>query len=98
MITSNIDPPFRAEHIGSLLRPTYLLEAREHFANGRINGQTLREAEDRAIRDAVELQQRVGLKAVTDGELRRATYVDFVATGLTGVRIVRTDKGVPYVI
>src|SRR5436190_24262645 len=66
--------PFRAEHIGSLLRPEELLEARRHFARGEINQAALTAAEDRAIEDAVRLQERVGLRLATDGEFRRASY------------------------
>lgn len=67
-------PPFRAEHIGSLLRPAALLEARRRFARGEINRAALTTAEDRAIEDAVRLQEHVGLRLVTDGEFRRASY------------------------
>ena len=67
-------PPFRAEHIGSLLRPATLLEARRRFARGEIDQQTLTAAEDRAIEDAIRLQERVGLRLATDGEFRRASY------------------------
>src|SRR4029077_14796920 len=67
-------PPFRAEHIGSLLRPAALLEARERFARGEIDPATLTAAEERAIEDAVRLQQRVGLRLATDGEFRRHSY------------------------
>ena len=66
--------PFRAEHIGSLLRPEELLEARRHFARGEINQAALTAAEDRAIEDAVRLQERIGLRLATDGEFRRASY------------------------
>src|SRR3954470_3846940 len=66
--------PFRAEHIGSLLRPAGLLEARRHFAGGEIDQAALTEAEDRAIAEAVRLQERVGLQLATDGEFRRASY------------------------
>jgi methionine synthase II (cobalamin-independent) len=67
-------PPFRAEHVGSLLRPAALLEARRGFARGEINSAALTAAEDRAIEDAVRLQERVGLRLATDGEFRRASY------------------------
>jgi 5-methyltetrahydropteroyltriglutamate--homocysteine methyltransferase len=60
-------PPFRAEHIGSLLRPAALLEARRRFARGAIDQAVLTAAEDRAIEDAVRLQERVGLRLATDG-------------------------------
>lgn len=72
-------PPFRADHVGSLLRPTELLRAREEFAEGRISAGELREAEDTAIRDVVRMQEEVGLRAATDGEFRRASWhMDFI--------------------
>jgi len=67
-------PPFRAEHIGSLLRPASLFEARRRFARGEIEQAALSAAEDRAIEDAARLQERVGLRLATDGEFRRASY------------------------
>jgi 5-methyltetrahydropteroyltriglutamate--homocysteine methyltransferase len=67
-------PPFRAEHIGSLLRPPGLQQRRQKFARGEVTRDTLVEAEDRAIADAVQLQERVGLKLATDGEFRRRSY------------------------
>ena len=67
-------PPFRAEHVGSLLRPAALLEARRAFVRGEIDSAALTVAEDRAIEDAVGLQERVGLRLATDGEFRRASY------------------------
>jgi 5-methyltetrahydropteroyltriglutamate--homocysteine methyltransferase len=66
--------PFRAEHVGSLLRPAALLEARRRFARGEIDQAALAAAEDRAIEDAVRLQERVGLRLATDGEFRRQSY------------------------
>ncbi|HEY1316431.1 MAG TPA: 5-methyltetrahydropteroyltriglutamate--homocysteine S-methyltransferase [Gaiella sp.] len=72
-------PPFRADHVGSLLRPPALLRAREDAAAGRITPDVLRAVEDDAIRDAVRMQQDVGLQAVTDGELRRTSWhMDFI--------------------
>ena len=72
-------PPFRADHVGSLLRPPELLEAREAFDAGRIDGAELRAAEDEAIREVVELQRAAGLQSATDGEFRRATWhMDFI--------------------
>src|ERR1700742_1842992 len=72
-------PPYRADHVGSLLRPAALLEARAQFARGDINAAVLREAEDVAIREAVTLQESVGLRAITDGEFRRTYFhIDFL--------------------
>ena len=67
-------PPFRAEHIGSLLRPSALLEQRRRFARGEIPQNDLTAAEDAAISEAVALQERLGLRFVTDGEFRRRSY------------------------
>ena len=78
-------PPFRADHVGSLLRPPELLRAREDAAAGRITSDELRAVEDDAIRDAVEMQRNVGLRAVTDGEFRRTSWhMDFIY-GLDGI-------------
>ena len=72
-------PPFRADHVGSLLRPPELLEARAEFDAGRIDAEALRAVEDAAIRDAVAMQREVGLQSATDGEFRRATWhMDFI--------------------
>jgi 5-methyltetrahydropteroyltriglutamate--homocysteine methyltransferase len=72
-------PPFRADHVGSLLRPPELLRARERFAAGAITAGELRAVEDDAVRDAVALQQDAGLQSVTDGEFRRASWhMDFI--------------------
>ena len=70
----SMHPPFRAEHIGSLLRPAGLRARRQKFARGEIARAALTEAEDRAIADAVQLQERVGLRLATDGEFRRRSY------------------------
>ena len=72
-------PPFRADHVGSLLRPPELLQARQDFAAGRIDAGELRVVEDEAIREVVALQHEVGLKSATDGEFRRASWhMDFI--------------------
>jgi methionine synthase II (cobalamin-independent) len=76
---SRTKPPFRADHVGSLLRPPQLLEARDDFAAGRIDADALREVEDDAIRDIVRKQEDVGLQSATDGEFRRASWhMDFI--------------------
>ena len=72
-------PPFRADHVGSLLRPTELLRARAEHQAGRLPAEELRRAEDRAIGDAVRMQQEIGLAGVTDGEFRRGSWhMDFL--------------------
>src|SRR5215510_12395366 len=85
-------PPFRAEHIGSLIRSPDLLRARDDFAAGTIDRQRLTAAENEAIRNVVQLQEDVGLKVVTDGEFRRGTYSDsFTSSGISGVSIELTE-------
>jgi 5-methyltetrahydropteroyltriglutamate--homocysteine methyltransferase len=73
-------PPFRADHVGSFLRPQYLLEAREQFFNKKsITAEQLRAVEDRAITEIVKFQQDVGLQSITDGEFRRTYFhIDFL--------------------
>jgi 5-methyltetrahydropteroyltriglutamate--homocysteine methyltransferase len=72
-------PPFRADHVGSLLRPPELLRAREDFSAGRIPAGALRRIEDDAIRNAVRMQEDIGLRGVTDGEFRRGSWhMDFL--------------------
>jgi 5-methyltetrahydropteroyltriglutamate--homocysteine methyltransferase len=72
-------PPFRADHVGSLLRPPELLRAREEFAAGRMPLEQLRAVEDEAIRAVVKMQRDVGLQSATDGEFRRASWhMDFI--------------------
>jgi 5-methyltetrahydropteroyltriglutamate--homocysteine methyltransferase len=72
-------PPFRADHVGSLLRPPELLQAREDFAQNRISAEELRAKEDDAIRDTVRMQEEIGLQSATDGEFRRTSWhMDFI--------------------
>ncbi len=72
-------PPFRADHVGSLLRPPELLAARDDFAAGRIGAAHLRAVEDAAIAAAVTMQADAGLQSATDGEFRRASWhMDFI--------------------
>jgi 5-methyltetrahydropteroyltriglutamate--homocysteine methyltransferase len=78
-MAARTSPPFRADHVGSLLRPPELLRAREDNAADRISAAELRAAEDEAIRDVVRMQEDVGLQTATDGEFRRASWhMDFI--------------------
>jgi 5-methyltetrahydropteroyltriglutamate--homocysteine methyltransferase len=78
-MSRRIEPPFRADHVGSLLRPPELLQAREEFAQDRMSADELRGIEDDAIREAVRMQEEVGLQSATDGEFRRASWhMDFI--------------------
>src|SRR5438132_1405751 len=79
-------PPFRADHVGSLLRPAKLLGAREQFARGDLSAAALRAIEDDAIADVVRMQEEVGLQSATDGEFRRTSWhMDFIYR-LGGIR------------
>jgi 5-methyltetrahydropteroyltriglutamate--homocysteine methyltransferase len=84
-------PPFRAEHIGSLLRPEALLNARARFAHGEIAQSELAMAEHRAIRNAIALQRQLGFRFVTDGEFRRSSYHSFFYQQLGDITIDVVD-------
>lgn len=84
---TQVPPPFRAEHIGSLLRPAWLLEERQRFARNEISREHLTAAENRAIMEALALQKRVGLKLATDGEFRRQSYHTFFYEQLGDIRL-----------
>ena len=78
-MTARTTPPFRADHVGSFLRPKYLLDAREQKAKGEITAAQLRAVEDKAITEIVKFQQDVGLQSITDGEFRRTYFhIDFL--------------------
>jgi 5-methyltetrahydropteroyltriglutamate--homocysteine methyltransferase len=82
---SCIAPPFRADHVGSLLRPSALLAMRDCYKRRECSAEELRLAEDAAIQDVVKFQEDVGLRSVTDGEFRRTYFhIDFL-TQLRGV-------------
>ena len=65
------NPPYRAEHIGSLKRPKELLDKRDLFEQGKVGQDELRPVEDKAIANIIEMQRQAGIKAMTDGEFRR---------------------------
>jgi 5-methyltetrahydropteroyltriglutamate--homocysteine methyltransferase len=79
------NPPFRAEHVGSFLRPKYLLDAREQFRSQELNATQLREVEDRAIAELVRFQEGLGIESVTDGEFRRRHFHTDFLVQLDGV-------------
>jgi 5-methyltetrahydropteroyltriglutamate--homocysteine methyltransferase len=87
-MTRRATPPFRADHVGSLLRPGDLLAARDDFAVGRIDAASLKAIEDDAIRDAVRLQEDAGLRSATDGEFRREQWHSDFLYAIPGI-----DKG-----
>jgi len=92
------NPPFRADHVGSLLRPPGLKKARQDRSEGRISAQELKSVEDAAIRRVVTQQEQVGLQSITDGEFRREDfYTDFFVRGLGGVE-VRMESTAAYFV
>ena len=87
-------PPFRADHVGSLLRTAPLKEARDRFAKGQIDAAALKAVEDHEIEKIIIKQEEVGLKLATDGEFRRAWWHFDFYKGLDGVEMYQTDKGI----
>jgi 5-methyltetrahydropteroyltriglutamate--homocysteine methyltransferase len=91
-MTLRSTPPFRADHVGSLLRPASLLDARTRYQAGTLDLDGLRAAEDEAIRGVVRMQEGLGLQTATDGEFRRTSWhMDFIYS-LSGVS--RTDESI----
>jgi 5-methyltetrahydropteroyltriglutamate--homocysteine methyltransferase len=89
-------PPFRADHVGSLLRPKALHEARARRAKGEITAEQLKEVEDREIARVIKKQEEVGLQAITDGEFRRSWWhLDFL-WGLDGAEKHVMDSGIAF--
>src|SRR5262249_55626974 len=89
-------PPFRADHVGSLLRPAPLKAAREKRAKGEISAAELKAVEDREIERVIKKQEEVGLQAATDGEFRRSWWhLDFL-WGLDGVERHVMDTGIAF--
>jgi 5-methyltetrahydropteroyltriglutamate--homocysteine methyltransferase len=89
-------PPFRADHVGSLLRPQELHDARARRQRGEISQQDLRAVEDRCVGEVAALQESIGLQGITDGEFRRTMWhVDFL-TGFDGIAAVETDYAVMF--
>ena len=89
-------PPFRADHVGSLLRSAAIKDARASYESGETDADQLREVEDREIAAIIGKQEDIGLKAVTDGEYRRSWWhFDFLG-GLDGVEVVQSDQGIQF--
>jgi 5-methyltetrahydropteroyltriglutamate--homocysteine methyltransferase len=89
-------PPFRADHVGSLLRPQELRDARAKRARGEITAEQLKAVEDRAIKQVIAKEESTGLKGVTDGEYRREFWhIDFLA-GLNGVESFESGQGIKF--
>jgi len=95
-MTKRTKPPFRADHVGSLLRPNAIKQARAQRAKGEIDAEALKAVEDREIERVIAMQEEVGLQAVTDGEFRRSWWhLDFL-WGLDGVAKHTMEAGVAF--
>jgi 5-methyltetrahydropteroyltriglutamate--homocysteine methyltransferase len=95
-VSARTTPPFRADHVGSLLRPPELLQARADHQAGAITDAELHAAEDAAISDVVRLQEDLGLQSITDGELRRGSWhMDFIYQ-LDGVTRTHDDMHIRF--
>jgi 5-methyltetrahydropteroyltriglutamate--homocysteine methyltransferase len=91
-MSARTKPPFRGDHVGSLLRPPELLKAREDHAAGRIDDDELKGVEDESIREVIQMQRDVGLRSATDGEFRRTSWhMDFIYS-LGGVEQVEGES------
>ncbi|MGX7091680.1 5-methyltetrahydropteroyltriglutamate--homocysteine S-methyltransferase [Hutsoniella sourekii] len=88
--------PFRYDHVGSFLRPAYLLEARHKFEAGDLSREELTQLEDKAIIDLIHKQEEVGLKTITDGEFRRKSWHFDFFWGLQGVEQVEVEAGTQF--
>jgi 5-methyltetrahydropteroyltriglutamate--homocysteine methyltransferase len=86
-MTANANPPFRADHVGSLLRPKELTHAFREASAGKMTAEAFKAVQDRAIRDAVRLQEELGLQAITDGEFRRASYWSHFVEAVDGLSV-----------
>jgi len=84
---SKVNPPFRADHVGSLLRPKGLLEARQRYQNNEITREELRQVEDHYIREVIKKEEAIGLRSITDGEFRRTFFHTDFLERLAGVTI-----------
>ncbi|GER71203.1 hypothetical protein BpJC7_25060 [Weizmannia acidilactici] len=95
-MTTQKQPPFRADHVGSLLRPDKLKQARRQKEAGEIPAEALRELENKEIKRIVEKQKEIGLQSVTDGEFRRAYWHFDFLENLDGVEGYETESGIQF--
>src|SRR5499433_3004856 len=95
-MSARISPPFRADHVGSLLRTAPLREARVKHAKGEIDAAALKAVEDREIEKIIKKQEEVGLKLATDGEFRRSWWHFDFYRGLDGVEMYQTSEGIHF--
>ena len=95
---SEIKPPFRAEHVGSLPRPDRLMTARDDFFANKLPKAELTRIEDECIRDAVAVQERVGIGAITDGEYRKRGWREFLYDKCAGFGPETVERAFPFTL
>jgi 5-methyltetrahydropteroyltriglutamate--homocysteine methyltransferase len=95
-MSARTTPPFRADHVGSLLRPAVLKDARAKHAKGELPADALRAVEDREIEKVIRKQEEVGLRLATDGEFRRSWWHFDFYKGLDGVEMYQTGEGIHF--
>ena len=95
-MTQRTTPPFRADHVGSLLRPAALKDARAQHAKGELPADALKAVEDREIEKVIRKQEEVGLRLATDGEFRRSWWHFDFYKGLDGVEMYQTGEGIHF--
>jgi 5-methyltetrahydropteroyltriglutamate--homocysteine methyltransferase len=88
-------PPYRAEHVGSLPRPERLMAAREQYAAGKLPKTQLTHVEDECIREAIAMQERVGIGAITDGEYRKRGWREFLYDKCDGFGPETVERAFP---
>ena len=81
---AKLNPPFRAEHLGSLPRPAHLIAARKQWEQGKLARDELRKIEDACIRESVAMQERTGIRVITDGEFRKYSWRDLMFDSTDG--------------
>ena len=91
-----IQRPFRADHVGSLLRPERLKQARQDYQNNIIDAQALKQVEDEEIEHIIEKQLEIGLHSITDGEFRRSWWHFDFLENLNGVEGYTSDRGLEF--
>jgi len=87
---------FRAEVIGSMLRPSYLKDARAAFEQGELSAQDFRRLEDRAVDQVIAMQEGTGVDVVTDGEMRRFLFMGPITETVEGIEFVEHDSAMPW--
>src|SRR5919108_5786901 len=89
-------PMYRAEVIGSMLRPSYLQEAQAAFREGRLSAHDFKRVEDRAVDQVIAMQEGAGVDVVSDGEMRRFLFMGPITETVDGIEAVEHDSAMPW--